>query len=85
MKSYEGMPAYEAGIEEGKEQIIKSFETWRVPALNMLSLILESTEEDYTYELANDCYNCLVDIEYESLPLVFKVNEVSEDFMIKLP
>lgn len=58
MKPYEGMPAYEAGVEEGKRQAVVHFsEAYSPIILEMLELISKNSNEDLIVEMANDCYN----------------------------
>ena len=84
-KAYEGTAAYEAGIKEGRAQMAEEFcENVRPTILNMLALISEDTEEDSTRELANDCYNYLMGIDFEFIPLIYK-SGIVDDFEIKLP
>ena len=78
MKPYEGMAAYEAGKREGRVEMISEFCEQIGPSiLNMLALISETTEEDSTRELANDCYNYVNSLAYNEMDIVFK-DEVLE-------
>lgn len=78
MKPYEGMAAYEAGKREGRVEMISEFCEQIGPSiLNMLALISETTEEDNTRELANDCYNYVNSLTYNEMDIVFK-DEVLE-------
>jgi len=78
MKPYEGMAAYEAGKREGRVEMISEFYEQIGPSiLNMLALISETTEEDSTRELANDCYNYVNSLAYNEMDIVFK-DEVLE-------
>lgn len=73
MKPYEGMAAYEAGKREGRVEMISEFCEEIGPAiLNMLALISETTEEDSTAELANDCYNYINSLTYNEMDIVYK-------------
>lgn len=84
-KAYEGMAAYEAGVKEGREQMIDQFCEFVCPTvLNMLALISEDTNEESTAELANDCYNFLMGVEFKAIPLVYKGN-IIDNLEIKLP
>ena len=78
MKPYEGMAAYEAGKREGRVEMISEFCEQIGPSiLNMLALISETTEEDSTRELANDCYNYVNSLAYNEMDIIFK-DEVLE-------
>lgn len=73
MKPYEGMAAYKAGKREGRVEMISEFCEQIGPSiLNMLALISETTEEDSTRELANDCYNYVNSLAYNEMDIVFK-------------
>lgn len=72
-KSYEGLPSYEAGIRHGKDEAIELFNgIYKPTVLNMLTLILESTEDEVVLELTNDCYNYLLGADFR----VFKREDV---------
>lgn len=67
-KSYEGLPSYEAGIKEGRQQVIEVFKNVYKPTiLNMLALISETSEDDSAIELANDCYNYLLGVDFNTI------------------
>lgn len=87
MKPYEGMAAYTAGIREGRLEMISEFFEEIGPTIqNMLALIIDTTEEDSTRELANDCYNYLQTLSYNEMDIVFKDNELQpEKDSIELP
>lgn len=85
MKAFEGMAAYDAGIKEGRKQMIEQFgRVLRPTALNMIALIIDQTEEDWTEELANDVYNYLSGIDFEILPVMEEVGngevQLAEEF-----
>lgn len=86
MKPYEGMAAYEAGKREGRVEMISEFCEQIGPSiLNMFALISETTEEDSTRELANDCYNYVNSLAYNEMDIVFKDNTLKvENDTIKL-
>lgn len=72
-KSYEGLPSYEAGIRHGKNEAIEIYNRiYKPTVLNMLTLILEATEDETVLELANDCYNYLLGADFK----VFKHEDV---------
>ena len=67
VKAYEGMKAFQAGIEEGRAQVVNEFNVrWRPRILNMLALISETSEEDSTIELANDIYNYIIAVDIDT-------------------
>jgi len=66
-KSYEGLPSYEAGIRHGKNEAIEIYNRiYKPTVLNMLMLILESTEDETVLELTNDCYNYLLGADFKA-------------------
>ena len=86
MKPYEGMAAYNAGIREGRVEAISEFCEQMAPEiLNMLALISDTTEEDSTRELANDCYNYISRLAYNEMDILFKNEELVEEKEIILP
>ena len=71
MRAYEGMPAYIAGIEEGKSQVVKEFnEHWRPTVLNMLALIEDTSEEESTIELARDIYDYITAVNIDTFTCI---------------
>lgn len=86
MKPYEGMAAYNAGVREGRVEAISEFYEQMSPeVLNMLALISDTTEEDSTRELANDCYNHIRRMTYNEMDILYKDKEGCADGEIKLP
>ena len=72
-RSYEGLPSYEAGIRHGKNEAIEIYNgIYKPTILNMLILIIESTDDDTVLELANDCYNYLLGADFKT----FNYNDV---------
>lgn len=68
MKPYEGMPAYEAGIKEGKKQVISYLKDFYCPViLSMLELIAESSNDSLITEITNDCYNYVKGQNFEKI------------------
>lgn len=66
-KSYEGLPSYEAGIRHGRNEVIAIYNSiYKPTVLNMLTLILESTEDETVLELTNDCYNYLLGADFKA-------------------
>ena len=72
MKSYEGMAAYKAGMREGRVEAISEFcEEMGPGILNRLALIVETTKENSTKELALDCYNYINSLAYNEMDILF--------------
>lgn len=72
MKPYEGMAAYKAGMREGRVEAISEFCEETGPSiLNRLALIVETTKEDSTKELALDCYNYINSLAYNEMDILF--------------
>lgn len=72
-KSYEGLPSYEAGIRHGRNEAIEIYNgIYKPTVLNMLTLILDATEDETVLELANDCYNYLLGADFKA----FKYEDV---------
>jgi hypothetical protein len=66
-RSYEGLPSYEAGIRHGRNEAIEIYNgIYKPTVLNMLALILESTEDETVLELTNDCYNYLLGTDFKA-------------------
>ena len=66
-RSYEGLPSYEAGIRHGKNEAIEIYNgIYKPTILNMLILIIESTDDDTVLELTNDCYNYLIEADIKN-------------------
>lgn len=71
--SYEGLPSYEAGIRHGRNEAIEIYNSiYKPTVLNMLTLILDATEDETVLELANDCYNYLLGADFKA----FKYEDV---------
>ena len=71
-KAYEGMPAYEAGKRDGRLEVIcQIYEEYVPTVMNMLALIIETTEDDADKELACDAYNYINGIMFNELPEVY--------------
>lgn len=87
MKPYEGMAAYNAGIREGRVEMISEFCEEIGPTIqNMLALIADTTKEDSTRELAQDAYNYLSKLVYNEMDIVFKDDVLEErNTEIELP
>lgn len=86
MKPYEGMAAYTAGKREGRVEAISEFYEEMEPAiLNMLALIIDTTKEDSTKELALDCYNYISKMTYNEMDILYKDNMEVTNSEIKLP
>lgn len=72
-KSYEGLPSYEAGIRHGKNEAIEIYNSiYKPTVLNMLSLVLDATEDETVLELVNNCYDYLLGADFK----VFKYEDV---------
>lgn len=70
MKAYEGMPAYEAGVKDGREELAKQFRDEVFPYIvNRLALVLEFNKEEFVEELINECIEYLTETEFETLPI----------------
>ena len=72
-RSYEGLPSYEAGIRHGRNETIEIYDRVYKPiALNMLNLIIDTTDDESVLELANDCYNYLLGADFKT----FNYNDI---------
>ena len=72
-KSYEGLPSYEAGIRHGRNEAIEIYNSiYKPTVLNMLTLVLDATEDETVLELTNDCYNYLLGADFKA----FKYEDV---------
>ena len=86
MKPYEGMAAYTAGKREGRvEAILEFYEEMGPAILNMLALIIDTTKEDSTKQLALDCYNYISKMAYNEMDILYKDNMEVTNSEIKLP
>ena len=66
-RSYEGLPSYEAGIRHGRIEAIEIFDRiYKPTVLNMLNLIIDTTDDESVLELANDCYNYLLGADFKT-------------------
>ena len=72
-RSYEGLPSYEAGIRHGRNEAIEIFDRiYKPTVLNMLNLILDTANEESVLELADDCYNYLLGVDFKT----FNYNDI---------
>lgn len=72
-RSYEGLPSYEAGIRHGRNETIEIYDrVYKPTALNMLNLIIDTTDDESVLELANDCYNYLLGADFKT----FNYNDI---------
>lgn len=72
-RSYEGLPSYEAGIRHGRNEAIEIFDRiYKPTVLNMLNLIIDTTDDESILELANDCYNYLLGADFKT----FNYNDI---------
>ena len=72
-RSYEGLPSYEAGIRHGRNEAIEIYDrVYKPTALNMLNLIIDTTDDESVLELANDCYNYLLGADFKT----FNYNDI---------
>lgn len=72
-RSYEGLPSYEAGIRHGRNEVIEIYDrVYKPTALNMLNLIIDTTDDESVLELANDCYNYLLGADFKT----FNYNDI---------
>lgn len=66
-RSYEGLPSYEAGIRHGRNEAIEIYDRiYKPTVLNMLNLIIDTTDDESVLELANDCYNYLLGADFKT-------------------
>ncbi len=79
-RSYEGLPSYEAGIRHGRNEAIEIFDRiYKPTVLNMLNLILDTANEESVLELADDCYNYLLGVDFKT----FNYNDIINNSLKK--